>query len=143
MEKIKSFTIDHIALEQGFYLSNVMRDIYTYDLRFKRPNQGDYLSNDAIHSIEHLFATIIRNSEYKDYIIYFGPMGCRTGFYLLTKEIGKDTALSLVKNSLFKCLEFNEVPGSKIEECGNYLEHNLLKAQEEIRNYLGVLSSID
>ena len=81
MERIASFTVDHTKLRPVLYLSRVDGDIVTYDLRFKRPNTGDLLSNAQMHSAEHLFATLLRNSQQKDAVIYFGPMGCQTGFY--------------------------------------------------------------
>ena len=130
MDKIKSFTINHDTHKIGFYLSNESHGIYTYDLRFKLPNVGDYLSNSAVHTIEHLFATVIRNSDYKESVVYFGPMGCRTGFYLLLREIEYDVARQLVIDSFVKCLELSEIPGASREECGNYLEHNLEDAKK-------------
>jgi len=83
MEKIASFTVDHNKLEPGLYYSRRDGDIVTFDLRFKKPNTGDLLSNSEMHSAEHLVATLLRNSEEKDSVVYFGPMGCQTGFYFL------------------------------------------------------------
>ena len=83
MERIASFCVDHTRLERGMYISRVDGDVVTYDIRMKKPNQGDYLANGALHTIEHLFATYARNSVYGPGVIYVGPMGCRTGFYLL------------------------------------------------------------
>lgn len=136
MEKIKSFTINHDTHKIGFYLSNVSNNIYTYDLRMKLPNGGDYLSNASMHSMEHLFATVIRNSALKDKVVYFGPMGCRTGFYLLLLDIEYDKARQLTIESLTKCLELDEIPGNSKIECGNYLEHSLEEASLNIREYL-------
>ena len=87
MERITSFTIDHDVLVPGFYISRKDGDITTYDLRTRRPNKGDYMSNADMHSVEHMFATYIRNSEIADSVIYFGPMGCQTGFYLLLRSL--------------------------------------------------------
>lgn len=142
MEKITSFTIDHNALKEGFYLSRVDKNVFTYDLRFKIPNGGDYLHTAVMHTIEHLFATVVRNSEYKDKVVYFGPMGCRTGFYLLLFDMNKDEALALVKECTSKCLELDEIPGNKKIECGNYRSHNLKGAKEELKKYLDVLEKL-
>ena len=87
MDRIASFCINHDTLVPGMYLSRVDGDVNTYDLRFVRPNTPPYLPTDAMHTIEHLVATYVRNSAHKDGIIYFGPMGCRTGFYFLTRGI--------------------------------------------------------
>ena len=108
-------------------------------MRFKTPNGGDYLDIAAMHTIEHLIATIVRNSAHKDDIIYFGPMGCRTGFYLLTVNLDRAGVLNLLKESLKLVPDFTEVPGNKREECGNYLEHDLAGAKRECAAYLEVL----
>jgi S-ribosylhomocysteine lyase len=139
MEKIDSFKIDHDCHPVGLYLSKQMGDIYTYDLRMKTPNGGDYLAVPALHSIEHLVATAIRNGREKDKVVYFGPMGCRTGCYLLLKGIPYAEAKKLLIETLKVCLEFAEVPGAKRAECGNYLEHDLEGAKREICSYLRVL----
>ena len=85
MKTIASFTVNHDRLEKGMYLSRVDGDVVTYDVRMKKPNGGDYLGNGELHTIEHLFATYARNSEVSDDVVYVGPMGCRTGFYLLAE----------------------------------------------------------
>ena len=85
MKKIASFTVNHDILEKGIYISRIDGDIVTYDIRMKKPNSRDYLGNGELHTIEHLFATFARNSEISDSVIYVGPMGCRTGFYLLLR----------------------------------------------------------
>ena len=139
MEKIDSFKINHDCHPVGFYLSKEMGDIFTYDLRMKTPNGGDYLAVPALHSIEHLVATAIRNGREKDKVVYFGPMGCRTGCYLLLKGVAYDKAKKLLIEALRECLNFDEVPGAKREECGNYLEHDLEGAKREISAYLRVL----
>ena len=87
MERIASFCVDHTRLERGMYLSRQDGDVLTWDIRMKKPNQGDYLTTAAAHTLEHLFATYARNSAVKDGVIYVGPMGCRTGFYLLTRGL--------------------------------------------------------
>ncbi len=142
MERITSFSIDHNVLKKGFYLNRVDKNVFTYDLRFKEPNKGDYLNIAAMHTIEHLFATVVRNSAYKDKVVYFGPMGCRTGFYLLLFDVEKDEALALTKECMKKCLDFTQIPGSKKIECGNYRSHNLKGAKEELAAYLAVLESL-
>lgn len=85
MERIASFCVDHTKLDRGMYLSRQDGDVLTWDIRMKKPNQGDYLTTGAAHTLEHLFATYARNSAVKDGVIYVGPMGCRTGFYLQLK----------------------------------------------------------
>ncbi len=142
MEKITSFTIDHNVLKKGVYLSRVDKNVFTYDLRFKEPNKGDYLHAASMHTIEHLFATVVRNGEFKDNVVYFGPMGCRTGFYLLLFDMNKEEAIKLIKECVEKCLELDFVPGNKKIECGNYRSHNLKNAKEELADYLGVLKSL-
>lgn len=141
MEKILSFTIDHDVLERGVYVSCIDGDVVTYDIRMKKPNMGDYLSTSTLHTFEHLFATFARNSEYSDSVVYVGPMGCRTGFYLLLRDtVSKSEALSLVKDSLSFISNFEgEIPGSKRKECGNYKEHDLEGAKKEAKKMLKVL----
>ena len=95
MEKIKSFTINHDTLTEGIYLSRVDGDINTYDIRLVKPNQDGFLSTASMHTIEHLFATYARNSKWKDSVIYVGPMGCRTGFYLLMRNTASHQAVIL------------------------------------------------
>ena len=96
MERIASFCVDHTKLDRGMYLSRQDGDVLTWDIRMKKPNQGDYLTTGAAHTLEHLFATYARNSAYKDGVIYVGPMGCRTGFYLLTRGLTPAEALAPV-----------------------------------------------
>lgn len=127
MKKIASFTVNHDVLEKGMYISRIDGDVVTYDIRMKKPNGGDYLTMSAAHTLEHLFATYARNSEVGDGIIYVGPMGCRTGFYLLVRDtISHETAIDLVVKSMQFARDFvGEIPGNKKEECGNYLDHDL------------------
>lgn len=143
MELIKSFTIDHDTHEIGLYLSSTQEVgghiIYTYDLRFCKPNSNNYLSNAVIHSIEHIIAVIIRNSEHKDKIVYFGPMGCRTGFYMLLIDTNKDEAKKLLKSCVSKIREMTIVPGAEKKQCGNYLEHDLDGAKMALEKYLSTL----
>ena len=142
MKKIHSFEIDHFNHDKGFYLSTVQGDIITYDLRFKTPNSGDYVSPKASHTIEHLLATVYRNSEQKDNVLYFGPMGCRTGFYLLLRNVDRSDALALTTLCVKKSLDLTEIPGNAPKECGNYLEHDFSGAKAELLAYLEVLMKI-
>ena len=140
-KKIESFRVDHIHLLPGLYLSR--RDkkndctVSTFDLRFTAPNREPVMDMPAIHTIEHLGATFLRNSACKDDIIYFGPMGCRTGFYLVV--FGKVAPADVFEPVLSMCdyiLSFEgEIPGAKPEECGNYSEQNLNMAKYYIRRY--------
>ena len=100
MKKITSFCVDHDHLEKGMYVSREDGDVITYDLRMVKPNQGGYLENAGLHTLEHLFATYVRNTEESDAIVYVGPMGCRTGFYLLTRDtLSRARALALVQET--------------------------------------------
>ncbi|MBE6758434.1 MAG: S-ribosylhomocysteine lyase [Ruminococcaceae bacterium] len=126
MEKIASFQVDHTVLLPGMYVSRVDGDVTTFDLRFVRPNTPPYLSMPAVHTLEHLFATFARNSEHKDKVIYFGPMGCRTGFYFLTRDLTREQALVLTQAALAFVADYTgEIPGVSAVECGNWLEHDL------------------
>ncbi|AKL97761.1 S-ribosylhomocysteine lyase [Endomicrobium proavitum] len=133
---IASFNINHNKLEEGFYTSRVDDDIYTYDLRFTKPNKGDYLSLESMHSAEHLVATALRNGKDKDKIIYFGPMGCRTGFYLLLKNADYDEAKRIIETALESIASAKEVDGTKEIECGNAACHSLEAAQKDCKEYL-------
>ncbi|MBE7705404.1 MAG: S-ribosylhomocysteine lyase [Cyanobacteria bacterium SIG29] len=143
MKKIASFTVNHDVLEKGLYISRIDGDIVTYDVRMKKPNGGDYLQNPAMHTFEHLFATFVRNTEYAPNIIYVGPMGCRTGFYLLVREaITHQDTINLLKETFDFVSKFEgEIPGTKKEECGNYLEHDLFGAKEIAEDMLKVLEN--
>lgn len=142
MKQIASFTVNHDKLEKGMYISRIDGDVITYDLRMKKPNGGDYLSNGALHTFEHLFATYARNSRFTDAVVYVGPMGCRTGFYFLVRDsVSPAEALTLVRESFVFIRDFSgEIPGSKRWECGNYLEHDLAGAREIARDMLEVLA---
>jgi len=141
MKTIASFTVNHDKLEKGIYVSRIDGDVVTYDIRMKKPNGGDYLSNGAMHTFEHLFATYARNSTLSESVIYVGPMGCRTGFYFLLRgTVSRDEALRLVRESFHFIADFEGViPGSKRQECGNYLEHDLAKAKDIAEDMLAVL----
>ena len=142
MEKIPSFQKNHDALSVGLNAQTDANGVTTFDLRMKKPNAGDYISPKALHTVEHLMATVLRNSRAKENIIYFGPMGCRTGFYLLTVRMTYGEVLALLKESIPVALALDEIPGSRREECGNYLEHDLDGAKEELRAYLAVLEKL-
>ena len=141
MKTIASFTVNHDTLQKGMYVSRIDGDVVTYDIRMKVPNQGDYLSNGAMHTFEHLFATCARNSEWADQVLYVGPMGCRTGFYLLLRDsMDKVAALQLVKACFSFISQFEgEIPGSNRQQCGNYLEHDLEGARQTAEDMLRVL----
>lgn len=132
MKKIASFTVNHDTLEKGMYISRIDGDVVTYDIRMKLPNGGDYLQMSAAHTLEHLFATYARNSQFGDSVIYVGPMGCRTGFYFLVRDtITHAQAIDLVKESMAFVRDYEgEIPGNKKEECGNYLDHDLMGAKK-------------
>jgi len=142
MDRIASFSIDHNKLMPGIYISRIDDDIVTYDIRMRRPNVPPFLTNAAIHTIEHLFATFARNSGFKDNIIYFGPMGCRTGFYFLVRNMNHTDAIQLIIDIFASIADFSGVvPGTTAAECGNYLEHDLDGAREEAKKFLPVISS--
>ena len=142
MEKITSFQIDHRKINPGMYISRIDGDITTFDLRVKKPNAGDYMSHIEMHTTEHMIATFIRNSEIGQNVIYFGPMGCRTGFYLLTRDLTPATVLTQVKKVLLDVTEYcGEVFGASEEECGNYKELDLESAKKICRDYLHILES--
>lgn len=143
MKKIASFTIDHTILPKGMYTSRVDGDCITYDIRMRLPNREEVLENGAIHTLEHLFATFVRNSRYSDSIIYFGPMGCRTGFYFITRDtVSPKDAIELTKEALSFCRDFEgEVPGVSEAECGNYRDHDLETAKKEAEMIVEVLKN--
>ena len=145
MRKIASFTVDHMRLESGLYLSR--RDekdgsvVSTFDLRFTAPNREPVMDMPALHTIEHLGATFLRNSSRADEIVYFGPMGCRTGFYLiLFGDRSPEDALPLIGEMCSFILSYEgEIPGARPEECGNYLEQNLAMAKYYTARYARML----
>ena len=140
MKKITSFTVDHTVLEKGIYVSRIDGDITTYDLRMRKPNTDDLISNSSMHSFEHMLATFLRNSKLADDIIYVGPMGCQTGFYVLVRNAENDNLLSVLKDCLIKISEYEgEVFGNSEIECGNYKNLDLSKAKDEALAFLEVL----
>lgn len=143
MERIKSFEIDHDVLVPGFYISRKDGDVITYDLRTRRPNKGDYMSDATMHSVEHMFATLARNSKYADQVIYFGPMGCQTGFYFLLRDtVSPMEAFELTKDILRKTIAHEgEVFGKSAIECGHYENLDINLAKEECKTYLAALEA--
>ena len=140
IRRITSFTVDHDYLTPGIYISRVDGDITTYDLRTRTPNGGEYMDSRTMHSVEHMFATYVRNSDIADDVIYFGPMGCRTGFYLLVRNADNAKILEITKKILADIIAYEgEVFGNTRKECGNYLDLDLEKAKEECRRYLKAL----
>ena len=105
IKKIASFTVNHEKLRPGIYISRKDGETVTYDLRTRVPNSGDLMDNSTMHSLEHMFATYVRNSEISDDVVYFGPMGCQTGFYLLVNGRSNSEILSAVKGVLVKIIE--------------------------------------
>lgn len=149
MEKIASFTIDHIKLQPGVYVSRKDRigaeTVTTFDLRVTSPNDEPVMNTAEVHAMEHLGATYLRNDpDWQDKVIYFGPMGCRTGFYLLLAgDLESEDILCLLR----KCFRFmaeygGEIPGASAKDCGNYLDMNLGMAQYWAKRYLALLENI-
>ena len=150
MEKITSFTIDHIKLLPGLYVSRKDKvgaeTVTTFDLRVTSPNDEPVMNTAEIHTMEHLAATYLRNDpEWKDRVLYFGPMGCRTGFYLLlTGDLTSREVLPLVLNCFRFIRDFRgEVPGASAKDCGNYLDMNLPMANYWGAKYAVLLETID
>lgn len=141
MKTIASFTVNHDKLGRGMYISRIDGDVITYDIRMKIPNGGDYLPTPAAHTIEHLFATYARNSGWTDQVIYVGPMGCRTGFYLLLRDtVSRADAIRLVQDSFAFIADYEgEIPGTERWQCGNYLEHDLPSARAAARELCDAL----
>ena len=123
MERIASFTVDHNVLVPGLYLSRRDGSVVTFDLRFKKANTGDLLSNSQMHSVQHLVATFLRNSAGKDAVVYFGPMGCQTGFYFLFDgdKLTNGQAIALLQAVFAQAAVYDgPMPGCSAAECGNY-----------------------
>lgn len=140
LTRIASFSVDHDKIVPGIYVSRVDGDITTYDMRTRRPNCGSYMDDLTMHSVEHLFATYVRNSSLGSRVIYFGPMGCQTGFYLLVRDADNAEVLAVVIDVLRRIIAHNgEVPGASRVECGNYKNLDLESAKRECRAYLDAL----
>ena len=142
MEKIESFQVDHTKIDKGMYISRIDDDIVTYDIRMVKPNTPPFLENAGLHSFEHLFATFVRNSEFSKNVVYVGPMGCRTGFYLLTRGLSHESALNLTKESMRFIAGFDGIlPGNTAVECGNYCDHDVDKAKQYAQDMWRVLKN--
>ena len=143
MEKITSFTIDHLRLQTGLYVSRVdcagQEKITTFDIRMTRPNTEPVMDTAAVHAIEHLGATWLRNDpQWKDRVLYFGPMGCRTGFYLLLAGEYKSADILPLVDGMFRFIAAfeGEIPGASAKDCGNYLDMNLPMARYHAEKYI-------
>ena len=143
MEKIASFTVNHNVLAPGLYLSRRDGEASTFDLRFKKPNTGDLLTNAEMHSVEHVIATLLRNSPEKDAVVYFGPMGCQTGFYFLFDgaQLSESEAVALVQQVFARGAAYDgEMPGKSAAECGNYRNLDVALARDCCRYYAEVIA---
>ncbi len=137
MQKIASFTVDHRLIREWIYISRIDGDITTYDVRMRKPNSGDVMSNSLMHSFEHLFATFMRNGKLSRSIVYVGPMGCQTGFYLLVRDAENKAVLDEVKRVLAEIADYEgEMPGMSEIECGNYRNLDCSIAKAEAKAYL-------
>ena len=150
MEKITSFTIDHLELKPGLYVSRKDKvgseTVTTFDLRLTSPNDEPVMNTAEVHTIEHLAATYLRNEpKWKDKVLYFGPMGCRTGFYvLLAGDYDARDAVGLVRDCFRFIRDFEgDVPGASAKDCGNYLDMNLPMAKYWGAKYAALLDNID
>lgn len=142
MKTIASFTVDHDKIRPGMYISRVDGDITTFDLRTRTPNGGDYMDNRTMHSVEHMLATYLRNGEIGGNVIYFGPMGCATGFYLLTRDLPAERVKAALISALRATLSHEgAVFGASRKECGNYKNLSLEDAKKECAAYLAVLEN--
>ncbi len=142
IQKITSFTVDHTKIIPGIYTSRVDGDVVTYDLRTRRPNCGDYMDNATMHSLEHMFATYVRNSEIGSKVIYFGPMGCQTGFYLLVRDSSNGEVLDITKKVLRQIIAHDGgMFGASEIECGNYRNLSVEAAKREAEGYLAALEA--
>ena len=140
MEKIASFTVDHRFIKEWIYISRVDGDITTYDVRMRKPNSGDVMSNALMHSFEHLFATFMRNGKLAEDTVYVGPMGCQTGFYLLVRNANHARVLEEVKRVLAEIAEYSgEMQGASEIECGNFRNLDVELAKAEAARYLDVI----
>jgi S-ribosylhomocysteine lyase len=146
MEKIASFQVDHLRLKPGLYVSRKDRfgsaTITTFDMRLKQPNKEPVIDQPALHTIEHLGATFLRShKEWSERVVYFGPMGCRTGFYAIFEgDLNPEAVLPLIKEMLEWIIAFEgAIPGASVKECGNWQEQNLEMAKWEARRYAAIL----
>lgn len=142
MERISSFCADHTKILAGIYKARKDGDITTYDMRTRKPNGGDYMDNLTMHTFEHMFATFVRNSEIKEKVIYFGPMGCQTGFYLLIRNAEDGETVNVIIDILKKIIEYKgKVFGASEIECGNYKNLKLESAKKEALKFLPIIEA--
>ncbi|MFQ3547137.1 MAG: S-ribosylhomocysteine lyase [Termitinemataceae bacterium] len=148
MEKITSFTVDHIRMKRGIFVSRKDRFgttvITTFDIRMKEPNREPVLDISTAHTIEHLGATFLRNHpEWGNRVVYFGPMGCRTGFYVVLEgDLHSIDVLNLMRNLFSWIRDYsNSIPGAAPAECGNWQDHNLTMARWEAERFLQILDT--
>ena len=142
MERIASFQVDHNKLEPGLYLSRRDGNVTTFDLRFKKPNTGDLLTNAEMHSVEHIIATLLRNSASRDAVIYFGPMGCQTGFYFLFAgvKLSDEQAIALLREVFAAGAAYHgPMPGKSPVECGNYINLDVDLAKAQCARYSSII----
>ncbi|MDE7244452.1 MAG: S-ribosylhomocysteine lyase [Oscillospiraceae bacterium] len=142
MERIASFQVDHNKLTPGMYLSRRDGNVITFDLRFKKPNTGDLLTNAEMHSVEHVIATLLRNGSAKDAVVYFGPMGCQTGFYFLfdSSQLPMLDAVKLVQETFAAGAAFDgPMPGKSAAECGNYINLDVELAKKQCAYYTEII----
>ena len=137
MERITSFSVDHRKLTKGVYVSRIDGDLITYDIRMTQPNVEPALKPEAAHTIEHIGATLLRNGKYKDRVIYFGPMGCRTGFYVIfAGDLESEDIIDVLREAADFVLDYEgEIPGYSPRDCGNYLDNNLTLAKIYMKKY--------
>ena len=146
MEPIASFQVDHRTLNPGLYLSRRDGSVITFDLRFKKPNTGDLLTNAQLHSVEHIIATLLRNSPQKDAVVYFGPMGCQTGFYFLFDgdRLSLAGAVELLREVFAAGAAWQgDMPGQSEAECGNYRNLSVELARAQCGYYAGLIAHWD
>ncbi len=144
MERIASFEVDHTILTPGLYLSRRDGNVTTFDLRFKKPNTGDLLTNAEMHSVEHIMATYLRNSPLKDAVIYFGPMGCQTGFYFLfdNTQLTDGAAVELLKTVFEAAAKYDgAMPGKSQRECGNYVNLDVMLSRRLCAWYASLIEN--
>lgn len=142
VKRIASFSVNHDYIDEGIYVSRIDGDVTTYDMRTRKPNAGDYMDNLTMHSLEHLFATLVRQSAMGERVIYFGPMGCQTGFYLLVRDADNSEVLKISRDILAEIAEWDApMPGESREECGNYRNLDVAAARREAARYLSALNS--
>ena len=140
--RIASFSVDHDRIVPGVYLSRTDGDVDTYDLRTRTPNAGSYMSTRTMHSVEHLFATFARNSKWGDRVIYFGPMGCQTGFYLLVRSMAPQEVHDLIVDTLQAIAAYDgPMFGQSRKECGNYENLSLAEGKAECAAFYPVVAA--